>query len=67
LITRTPLVEYGSLADLYQLYVDAFLSGGPIEAACGCVIHCYEHHFVHVVKLFDADDFGILVWPTFGS
>lgn len=46
----TPLV-YASLAELYQHYVRVYVQASPIIAACGCRIHCYEHHFVHMVKL----------------
>src|SRR5271168_2581591 len=46
-----PLV-YASLAELHETYMREFVLASPISASCGCKIHCYEHHFVHMVKLF---------------
>lgn len=46
----TPLA-YTSLAELYEHYVREFVQVSPIAASCGCQVHCYEHHFVHMVKL----------------
>jgi hypothetical protein len=48
-----PMLAYSSLAELYQHYVREYVQASPIIAACGCRIHCYEHHFVHMVKLVD--------------
>jgi len=47
-------LAYESLAELYQHYIREYVERSPIIAACGCRIHCYEHHFVHMVKLNDA-------------
>lgn len=47
------LLAYSSLAELYEHYVREYVRASPIIAACGCQIHCYEHHFVHMVKLVD--------------
>src|ERR1700690_1465172 len=46
-------LAYKSLAELYQHYMREYVEQSPIIAACGCRIHCYEHHFVHMVKLVD--------------
>lgn len=46
------ILKYGSLAELYDHYIQNFVAPSPIVSACGCRIHCYEHHFVHMVKLF---------------
>lgn len=46
------LLAYGSLAELYQHYIRELVEASPIASICGCRIHCYEHHFVHMVKLF---------------
>jgi len=51
-LPKTPLIEYASLAELYDAYCELFVAKSPIVSACGCQIHCREHHFVHVVKLF---------------
>ena len=45
-------LAYASLAELYEAYMREFVRASPISARCGCQIHCYEHHFVHMVKLF---------------
>lgn len=49
---KTPLIQYASLAELFQFYCENFVVKSPIVSWCGCRIHCAEHHFVHVVKLF---------------
>jgi len=41
--------------ELYTVYVNEFVAKSPIVAGCGCKIHCYEHHFVHMVKLSKKD------------
>jgi hypothetical protein len=45
-------LHYQSVAELYGNFVREFVLPSPIVSACGCRIHCYEHHFVHMVKLF---------------
>jgi hypothetical protein len=49
-----PLLEYASIAEVYSRYLDEYVSSSPIEAESGCRIHCYEHHFIHMVKLHEA-------------
>src|ERR1035437_5592652 len=44
-------LQYESLAQLYDRYVREFVMHSPIVSVCGSEIHCYEHHFVHMVKL----------------
>lgn len=46
-----PPLAYASLAELYQHYVQEYVQASPIIAVCGCRIYCYEHNFVHMVKL----------------
>jgi phage-Barnase-EndoU-ColicinE5/D-RelE like nuclease2 len=46
-------LAYDSLAELYAHYIREYVHASPIIAACGCEIHCYEHHFVHMIKLCD--------------
>lgn len=46
-----PLLQYNSVAEVFKRYVDEFVSCSPINAVCGCRIHCYEHHFIHVLKM----------------
>jgi hypothetical protein len=46
-----PLLKYISLAEVYEYYVNEYVLRSPIDACCGCRIHCSEHHFIHVVKL----------------
>jgi len=45
-------LDYHCLADLYEHFIRLFVNRSPILSASGCRIHCYEHHFVHMVKLF---------------
>jgi hypothetical protein len=54
----TKLLQYSCLADLYQHFVTEFVEVSPIVSSCGCQIHCYEHHFVHMVKLEDPQEPG---------
>ncbi len=51
MVSPPPLVQYASLAEIYSRYVNEYVSHSPIEAACGCRSHCYEHHFIHMIKL----------------
>jgi hypothetical protein len=51
-VPTTPLIQYASLAELFQFYCDTFVAQSPILSDCGCRIHCMEHHFVHVIALF---------------
>jgi hypothetical protein len=50
---RVAYLAYNSLAELYGHYIREYVERSPITADCGCRIHCYEHHFVHMVKLDD--------------
>lgn len=59
---RPPLTEYHSLAEISEIYNELFVVPGPITSDCGCVVHCYEHHFVHMVKLVDGSG-GRLYFP----
>src|SRR5277367_4049809 len=45
-------IDYRSLAELFEIYLRTFVQQSPIVSACGCQIHCYEHHLVHIVKLY---------------
>lgn len=51
---RPPQVVHDSLSALYGYFLDLFVKASPISSKCGCVVHCYEHHFVHMVKLAEA-------------
>lgn len=48
---KVEYLQYESLAQLYDRYVREFVMHSPIVSICGSEIHCYEHHFVHMVKL----------------
>jgi hypothetical protein len=50
-MAKLTYLSYGSLAELYGHYIRNYVEGSPILAECGCRIHCYEHHFVHMIKL----------------
>ena len=49
---RPDTVEYESIAELYSLFEQIFLSsGGVISSSCGEVISCFDHHFFHLAKV----------------
>ena len=59
-------LEFSSLGELYRRYLTEFVQASPVVSICGCRIHCYEHHFVHVVKLVGPDR-GRLFFPDVGQ
>jgi hypothetical protein len=51
MLSKITYLGYKCLAELYGHYLREYVDNSPIISSCGCRIHCYKHHFVHMVKL----------------